>query len=81
MLAAFTSLTLAAPAPTTPNLAAADIMRHRGRMLYNNTVLPQNDTFHQQFAMVVNPHYGLHVFARGANGSLFHMFQTSDTPD
>jgi hypothetical protein len=54
---------------------------HRGRMLYNNSVLPQNDTFHQQFAMVVNPNYGLHVFARGANSSLFHMFQTSNHKD
>lgn len=43
---------------------------------YPQTVLPQNDTFHQQFAMVMNPNYGLHVFARGANSSLFHKFQT-----
>jgi len=44
-------------------------------LAYPNTVLPQNDTFHQQFAMVMNPHYGLHVFARGENSSLFHKFQ------
>ena len=66
-----------------PHLSTtADVHRHhRGRSLYNNSVLPQNDTFHQQFAMVVNPNYGLHVFARGANSSLFHMFQTSNKPD
>ena len=26
-------------------------------------------------------HYGLHVFATGANGSLFHMWQTSNVSD
>jgi len=50
---------------------------------YPHPVLPQdpNTTQHQQFATVVNPHYGLHVFATGTNGSLYHMWQTSDPSD
>ena len=51
-----------------------------GTEAYPHPVLPQdpNTTQHQQFASVVNPHYGLHVFATGTNGSLYHMWQTSD---
>jgi len=49
-------------------------------LAWPHPVLPQNDTFHQQFAQVINPNYGLHVFARATNGSLVHQWQTSDTP-
>lgn len=45
------------------------------RLLYNETVLPPN--FHsQRLATVTNPYYGIHVFALGKNGSLWHKFQT-----
>merc|ERR1711998_111256 len=50
---------------------------------YNATVLPETGTwsaFDQNFALVENPHYGLHYFARGANSSLFHKYQTSPFP-
>jgi len=48
---------------------------------YDNTVLPENGTW-SAFAwtptVVRNPHYGLHVFTRGANSSLYHKYQTNN---
>eukprot|EP00466_Bigelowiella_natans_P015648 jgi/Bigna1/85448/estExt_fgenesh1_pg.C_40110 len=41
---------------------------------YDHEVL--NETLSQNFAQVLNPHYGLHVFATGKNGSLYHKYQT-----
>mmetsp|Transcript_658 Transcript_658/g.1531 ORF Transcript_658/g.1531 Transcript_658/m.1531 type:complete len:269 (-) Transcript_658:89-895(-) len=40
-----------------------------------NGVLPDN-IIDQQLPMVRNPHYGVHIFALGKNGSLFHKYQT-----
>lgn len=45
------------------------------RPMWNDSVLPAN-VASQQLPMVKNPHYGLHVFALGNNGSLWHKFQT-----
>lgn len=44
---------------------------------YANTVLDPKHIENQVWATVWNPSYGLHVFALGANQSLFHKFQTS----
>jgi len=43
---------------------------------WNKSVLPGN-IVDQKIALVVNPHYGLHAFALGANGSIWHKYQTS----
>jgi len=41
-------------------------------------VLPEN-IIDQQLPHVTNPHYGLHLFALGRNGSVFHQYQTGPT--
>lgn len=46
-----------------------------GRLQWNETVLPEN-VIDLRLPTVLNPNYGLHVFALGKNGSLFHKFQT-----
>jgi len=83
LLAVSCSTLTRSDAPLLHLTTTTDVHTHQAhrRRLYNKTVLPQNDTFHQQFALIVNPFYGLHVFARGVNGSLFHMFQTSNQSD
>eukprot|EP00930_Biecheleria_cincta_P090164 TRINITY_DN79502_c0_g1_i1.p1 TRINITY_DN79502_c0_g1~~TRINITY_DN79502_c0_g1_i1.p1 ORF type:complete len:252 (+),score=21.49 TRINITY_DN79502_c0_g1_i1:58-756(+) len=42
---------------------------------WNGSVLPDNIQ-NQQLPIVRNPHYGAHIIALGANGSLWHQFQT-----
>jgi len=73
--------------PSDRSVRSAVAATRPARVRYNNTILPQTftggpeETFHQQFAMVNNSNYGLHVFARGANSSIWHKFQTSWTTD
>lgn len=43
---------------------------------YNHTVLDPDHIEDQVWAQVYNPNYGLHVFARGLNKSIWHKFQT-----
>jgi len=42
---------------------------------WNDSVLPGN-VVNQRLTLARNPHYGYHVFALGANGSIWHKFQT-----
>lgn len=42
---------------------------------WNETVLPPN-IIDIRLPVVKNPNYGIHVFALGANGSIWHKFQT-----
>eukprot|EP00933_Yihiella_yeosuensis_P037733 TRINITY_DN3171_c0_g3_i1.p1 TRINITY_DN3171_c0_g3~~TRINITY_DN3171_c0_g3_i1.p1 ORF type:complete len:265 (-),score=39.60 TRINITY_DN3171_c0_g3_i1:87-881(-) len=46
-----------------------------GPLMWNQSVLPSN-IVSQRLTVVRNPHYGHHVFALGANGSIWHKFQT-----
>lgn len=45
------------------------------RPLWNGSVLPDNLN-DQQLVTVRNPSYGVHIFALGKNGSLYHKYQT-----
>eukprot|EP00747_Dinoflagellata_sp_TGD_P169223 gnl/TRDRNA2_/TRDRNA2_197637_c0_seq1.p1 gnl/TRDRNA2_/TRDRNA2_197637_c0~~gnl/TRDRNA2_/TRDRNA2_197637_c0_seq1.p1 ORF type:complete len:265 (-),score=24.27 gnl/TRDRNA2_/TRDRNA2_197637_c0_seq1:75-869(-) len=49
--------------------------RNVGAPRFNDSVLPGN-TISQRLPVVNSPYYGVHVFGLGANGSLFHKFQT-----
>jgi hypothetical protein len=44
------------------------------KVRWAGAVLPDN-IVDQQLPIVRNPHYGLHIVALGANGSLFHRYQ------
>lgn len=83
-LALFVATTPWDAASTPRRLAAAPrrlsgtprgLMSLPHHVLWNDSVLPDN-IIDQRLPSVVNPNYGLHVFALGKNGSLFHKFQT-----
>mmetsp|Transcript_33238 Transcript_33238/g.50225 ORF Transcript_33238/g.50225 Transcript_33238/m.50225 type:complete len:268 (+) Transcript_33238:76-879(+) len=85
LLATILSLVVVGPSPSASNslsrrLLAIDDLKvnfesNLPNVRWNNSVLPEN-VVDLRLPLVQNPHYGLHVFALGKNGSLFHKFQT-----
>lgn len=63
-----------APGQLSTGASPRGLLSLSPRVSWPHQILPDN-IVDQRLPMVWNPHYGLHAFALGRNGSLWHKFQ------